>query len=153
MSTKENNKNIPFIGEHIKRLWNCSAIFWLITYHAVNILAFSSSILVILLECFSSGDERKEWIVFLSAMAAILTFVACALNCKNQYPRYRKAFNVLNTALLQYYAHPDDPTKVDNIVEAISRGEDIIDGAYDIEDVDRNKEKREKKIQEQENEE
>lgn len=129
----ENCKSVPVIGERRQRLWNRTAILWLIAYYAINILAFSSAIFVILLECFI--DENKAMIILLSALSSILTFVGCTINFKNQFPRYRKAFNILNEAMLEYYAHPDDMTKIDNIVKAISKGENIIDSSYDVEQV------------------
>jgi len=47
----------------------------------------------------------------------------------------------LNVAMLEYKAHPDDKSKLDNIVRAIARGENIMDASYDVETTDRDIEK------------
>jgi len=142
MKTYDKN-NISIIGERTRKIWKNAAKFWVVVSHSINILAFGSSIFVILLEYYldDKGTNKMGWIVFQAAMAAILTFVGCALNCRNQFMRYRKAFNVLNVAMLEYYAHSDDETKLDNIVKAIERGENIIDASYDVETTGRDIEK------------
>lgn len=128
---KKNKYEIPNIGERTRKLWRNTTIRWLVAYYAVNILAFGASILVILLECAST--EKDMCVILLSAISAVLTFVSFVINFKQQIPRYRKAFNVLNAAMLDYYAHPDKPEKIDKIVMAITKGEDMIDNSYEVE--------------------
>jgi len=131
MGNQNNDTKNPVTGERVRKLWRNSSIIWMLSYYVVNIFAFSSSIFVILLECFVNNN--KAIIIFLSALAAILTFVSFVINFRQQYSKYRKAFNVLNVAMLDYYAHPDESKKIDGIVGAISIGENIIDNTYDLE--------------------
>ena len=91
--------------------------------------------MVILIECFFKNYSFL--IVLLSFISIILAFVGVLMNFRQQFTRYRRAFNVVNAAMLDYYAHPNDPEKIDAIVKAISTGENIIDKSYDVEDVDK----------------
>ena len=133
METK-NNHEIPIIGERTRKLWSFSAIMWTIIYYSVNILAFASSILVILIECFSINNDL--WIVLLTFLSIVFAFVGVLINFRQQFTRYRRAFNILNFAMLDYYAHPNDD-KIDAIVQAIAKGENIIDNSYDVENNDK----------------
>ena len=131
---KQNEIEIPIIGERVRKLWNRLAIIWTTIYFSVNILAFSSSIFVIFIEWF--WRDNSFLIILLSAISVVLSFVGVSINFKQQFPRYRRAFNILNLAMLDYYAHSDDPEKVDAIVKAIAKGENIIDNSYDVENIE-----------------
>ena len=122
---------IPTIGEKTRKLWNFSAIMWTVVYYSVNILAVSSSILIIFIEHFYENSDFM--IILLSAISIVLSFVGILINFRQQITRYRRAFNIVNRAMLNYYAHPNDPNRIDAIVNAISYGEDIIDNSYDVE--------------------
>ena len=54
----EDSNSIPLIGERTRKIWKRVAIFWVIVSHTINILAFGSSIFVILLEYYMNDNGK-----------------------------------------------------------------------------------------------
>ena len=133
----QNKHEIPIIGERVRKLWNFSAIIWIFIFYTVNILAFGTSTAIIFIEQFV--EDNTLWIILLSIISILFSFIGVLINFRQQFTRYRRAFNILNFAMLDYYAHPNDSEKIYAIVKAISEGEDIIDSSYDVENTKKEK--------------
>lgn len=118
------------IAIRCRRIWKNSSIFWMIIDYVINIIAFSSSIAAIIVEVLIPNNAIL--VIIFSTFAASLTFIGFAINPKHKMRIYRKAFSQINAVLIRYYEENNDNSKKKDVVEAIIKGEDIIDTTYDV---------------------
>ena len=118
----------------LSKSWKKAAIIWRTLDHIFAIGSFSFSIVVVFI-CSVMDDTRLLSIIF-SSLAAILTLVGFACNPTKYMRGYRRAFQVLNAALV---LHTDEHGNIKNtqngylaIQEAIIKGERFIGKTFEV---------------------
>lgn len=121
---------------YLSKIWLRAALVWRILEHFFVLGSFATSVAVIYIA--AEDSNAKLFIIILSSLSAVFTLTSFACN-PTQYMRcYRKAYDVLNDALV---INTDENRKQINgsegrkqITEAIKKGEEFIGKTYGVGD-------------------
>ncbi len=121
---------------YLSKIWLRAALIWRILEHFFVLGSFATSVAVIYIA--AENSNAKLSIIILSSLSAVFTLTSFACN-PTQYMRcYRKAYDVLNDALV---TNTDENGKQINgpegrrrITEAIKEGEEFIGKTYGVGD-------------------
>ena len=117
------------IAKSLRTSWKRAFIIWTVVTISLPILSVLSSITAVLIVYYFHVGPLYPFAFSLFSIMA--TIVEVVLTVK-QYPqRYRSAYYQLNKALTEYFFQPNEETKK-KVVEAIDKGEKIINGTYDV---------------------
>lgn len=114
--------------------WKIAAIIWRVLDHTFVIGSFAASVIVIFISADAKSAHVK--ITAFSSLAAILTLMGFACKPTKYMKNYRKAFQLLNEALVSNTSKEgkfsDDEKAWNAVIEAIKRGEEYIGITYDL---------------------
>lgn len=119
----------------LSKEWKMAAIIWRTLDHVFVLGSFMASMLATYVAAERENDNNI--IIVLSAIAAFLTLMGFACNPSKYMTNYRKAFDVLNDALISNTDVEGKLTSADGhrgIVEAIKRAEKYISKTYDVDE-------------------
>ncbi len=100
---------------------------WAINYMVIGFGLLALSILSSAAVTVFTEQLSKTWIKVLSFLAAASTALLAAFNPIDVGYRFREAWRELDHAILQHKANPEKYT-VESVIEARSKGEEIIGG-------------------------
>lgn len=119
----------------LSKCWKRHAIAWRFLDHFFALGSFAASITTVYLAGEATSDYHQH-IIVLSSISAFLSMSGFACNPKKYMIGYRKAFQVLNYALLE---HTDEHGKFrslsrgrDAVIRAIQKGEVYISDTYEV---------------------
>lgn len=121
---------------YLSKIWLRAALIWRILGHFFVLGSFATSVAVIYI--VAENSNAKLSIIVFSSLSAVLTLTSFACNPTHYMRCYRKAYDVLNDALV---TNTDEDGKQVNgsegrkqITEAIKKGEEFIGKTYGVGD-------------------
>ena len=120
----------------LSKEWKKTAIIWRTLDHIFVLGSFTASIFAAYIA--AESDNGTSIIIILSSLAALLTLIGFACNPSKYMTNYRKAFDILNDALVTNTDADGQLINGDNgrntIIEAIKQGEKYIGKTFDVDE-------------------
>ncbi len=134
---KELKNDMTFKKALLKcNLWLTVSMLWMISEYIFIIIPFEATAVVIYLDALEK-DGDKNGILIHSILSLGLVVFSYAINPKQHMRCYRKSYTLLDAAINQILIHykEGDPVTEDSktkLINAIDKGEEIINSSYDI---------------------
>lgn len=119
----------------LSKEWKKAAIIWRALDHIFVLGSFTASMFAAYIA--AESDNGTSIIIILSSLAALLTLMGFACNPSKYMTNYRKAFDILNDALVSNTDAEGQLIKNDNrvaITDAIKRAEKYIGKTFDVDE-------------------
>ena len=125
---KELRKNHLFKRAKKKRnIWFSMAMLWLIVEYVGVIVPFEASCLALIENTI--GDSNKKATIIYSIISMIFVIVIYAIHPHRHTTGYRRAYKEVENSINNYISgQPKD----NELVESLKKGEDFIDGGFDL---------------------
>ncbi|MBQ2933302.1 MAG: hypothetical protein IJE02_01630 [Clostridia bacterium] len=131
--SNDNREELLCLSVRLKKIWRNSAIIWTIMDYAFTILSFITSVIVIFLQTSNFDDNKITlYTIILTSISSTFIVVSFCINPRKHKMVYRKAFDIINTAILATYLSTDDKVYL-NLAKSIKNGEKIISTSLEVE--------------------
>lgn len=121
------------LSVRLQKVWKNSAIIWTIMDYALTILSFITSVIVIFLQTTDIPDSSITlYTIIFTSISSSFVVVSFCINPRKHKMVYRRAFNIINTAIIATYLAKDKDI-YKNLAKSIIIGEKIIATSLEIE--------------------
>lgn len=124
------------LSVRLQKVWRNSAIIWTIMDYTFTIVSFITSVIVIFLQASDIPDSSITlYTIIFTSISSTFVVVNFCINPRKQKMVYRRAFDIINTAVLATYISTDKKV-YKNLAKSIIIGEKIIDSSFEVESYD-----------------